>query len=127
MVVAAIKALPRSEGGFTIEVRPIAAERGSSERMRRVEADRPSRRTVVVGGTEEGPAEGEFVETKDLADSWRPKGRAVLTLAEVARVLGLGRTTIYRLIREKKMKVINVGRRTLVPLEVVDAILASGL
>jgi excisionase family DNA binding protein len=51
----------------------------------------------------------------------------VLTLAEVARVLGLGRTTIYRLIREKKMKVINVGRRTLVPLEVVDAILASGL
>jgi excisionase family DNA binding protein len=92
-----------------------------------MKAERPSRRKGVIGGNEGGPGEDGFDETKDLVDSWRPKGRAVLTLAEVAQVLGLGRTTVYRLIRDKKMKVINVGRRILVPLEVVDAILASGL
>jgi len=66
-------------------------------------------------------------DVSETNDSWKPTGRAVLHLKEVAQVLGLSRTTIFRLIRDGKMRVIRVGSRTLVPVDVVEAILSSGL
>jgi excisionase family DNA binding protein len=42
-----------------------------------------------------------------------------------AQVVGLGRTTIYQLIRDGQIRSIKVGRRRLIPAEEVDRLLAN--
>lgn len=49
--------------------------------------------------------------------------RKTYKVDEVAEILGLGRTTIHKLIREGELQKIKLGRSTLVPLESVDALL----
>lgn len=36
------------------------------------------------------------------------------SIAEAGKMLSLGRTTIYRLIEEKELEVVRIGRRTLI-------------
>ncbi len=47
-------------------------------------------------------------------------------IEEAAKALCLGRTTLYRLIREGKLKVIKVGKRTLISASELEAFLAEG-
>ena len=42
---------------------------------------------------------------------------------EVAAMLGLGRTTVFKLIGEGRLTRIKIGMRTLIPAEDVDALL----
>lgn len=49
--------------------------------------------------------------------------RKAYKIAEVATLLGLGRTTIYRLIEQGDLSRIKVGASTLIPAEDVDALL----
>jgi len=126
IIQVAIQALPRSEGGFIIEVRPIAATRGSSGSLRHRNTERQTRGMGRSGDNLEIYDGVRLGDANSSVDNWRPKGRAVLTLSEVAQALSLSRTTVYRLIQDGKLGVIHVGRRVLVLIEVVEAFLASG-
>lgn len=46
--------------------------------------------------------------------------------AEAGRLLGLGRTTIYRLIRNKRIHAVKVGSRIVVPSSVLLDLIAEG-
>lgn len=45
------------------------------------------------------------------------------TIAEAVVALGVGKTTIYKLIKEGKIKAIKIGARTLIPASDLHAIL----
>jgi len=47
-----------------------------------------------------------------------------LCAEDAAEVLGIGRTLIFRLIKEGKLKAVRIGRRTLVPVRELEALLA---
>ena len=49
--------------------------------------------------------------------------RKTYKIDEVAHTLGLGRTTIYKLIRHGELQKIKLGRSTLIPAESVEALL----
>lgn len=49
--------------------------------------------------------------------------RKAYKLNEVAQTLGLGRTTIYKLLREGELRKIKIGATTLIPAESLDALL----
>lgn len=44
---------------------------------------------------------------------------------DFAAVVGLGRTTVYKLLRENAIRSITVGRRRLIPAEEIDRLLAQ--
>lgn len=44
---------------------------------------------------------------------------------EVGRILGIGRNTVYELIRTGQLRSINVGRKILIPLTAIDEFLAG--
>lgn len=41
----------------------------------------------------------------------------VLTVMEVAQILKVGRTTMYRLVRDGKVKHLKIGRKVLIPMK----------
>jgi excisionase family DNA binding protein len=47
-----------------------------------------------------------------------------LTVADTVNLLGLGKTTVYRLIGEGRLAKVKVGRRTLILMESVNELLA---
>jgi excisionase family DNA binding protein len=49
------------------------------------------------------------------------------SVEDAARALGIGRTITFRLIKEGKLAVVRVGRRTLVPVQEVEAFLNRNL
>lgn len=51
--------------------------------------------------------------------------RKTYTVAEAARVLGLGRNTTYELVHGGKLRAIWVGRRILIPKQSVEAFLSQ--
>jgi excisionase family DNA binding protein len=50
--------------------------------------------------------------------------RVALAMEEAATSLGISRTSIYQLAKEGKIQVVKIGRRTLVPVSEVDALMA---
>ena len=52
------------------------------------------------------------------------KPRAV-SIVEAARMCGLSRATLYRLISQKKLKTLKIGGRRLVPVAAIDILLAT--
>lgn len=120
---AAIQKLQELGQGFTIQVGPHPPESDSAHSS----ATSPRHKSKYETGTRSTVPHESEEDVSETKDPWKPTGRAVLHLKEVAQVLGLSRTTIYRLIRDGKMRVIRVGSRTLVPIDVVEAILSSGL
>ncbi len=53
--------------------------------------------------------------------------RALLTVLEVADMLGCGRTLVYDLIGSRQLPVVKVGRLTRVPVAAVDAFVSQHL
>jgi excisionase family DNA binding protein len=51
--------------------------------------------------------------------------RRALSILEAARTCGLSRSTVYRLIAQKKLATIKVGTRRLVPIAAVDDLLKA--
>jgi excisionase family DNA binding protein len=49
-----------------------------------------------------------------------------LRVDDAARVLNVGRSTVYDLIRTGRLRSIKIGRRRLVPREALDALIAGG-
>ena len=48
------------------------------------------------------------------------------SVAETGRILSLGRTTIYHLIREEKLDVVKIGRRTLIRIDSIQRLAREG-
>jgi excisionase family DNA binding protein len=49
-----------------------------------------------------------------------------VTVNEALRITGLGRTTLYKLIGQEKVKTILIGRRRLVIYDSLEALVANG-
>lgn len=47
------------------------------------------------------------------------------SINETAKVLGLGRTSVYLLIKDGRLDVVRIGRRTLVRVESIQRLLAN--
>ena len=56
-----------------------------------------------------------------------PIPRASYSVEEAAIALGIGRTYAYRLIREGELQVVRLGRRTLIPVASVQALLERNM
>jgi excisionase family DNA binding protein len=52
--------------------------------------------------------------------------RRAFSIVETAKVCGLSRATIYRLIEQKKLMTLKIGARRLVPVGSIDALLNGG-
>jgi excisionase family DNA binding protein len=48
------------------------------------------------------------------------------TVADTCRILGLGRTKVYELIRDRKLKAVAIGRRRLVVYSSIEALIDEG-
>ena len=53
--------------------------------------------------------------------------RCALRREEAARVLAVGLTTFDVLIRDGRLPAVKMGRRVLIPVEAIDALLADGV
>lgn len=51
--------------------------------------------------------------------------KLAVSVPETCDLTGLGETTIWKLIREGELKVVRIGRRTLVPVSEIEALLNS--
>lgn len=47
-------------------------------------------------------------------------------IEDAARALGVGRTTIYRLIRDGKLRIVKVGKRSLITASELQSFLSEG-
>lgn len=63
-----------------------------------------------------------MVTQTPIADRMQKEG---LRVEEAAFVLGCGRTTVFQLIREKRLRVVKLGARTIVPRSEVARLLAE--
>lgn len=61
---------------------------------------------------------------KHLGDRQEAAAPILVSVKDAMRMLGLGRTTVYRLISEGELEVRRIGSRTLVPRTSINAILA---
>jgi excisionase family DNA binding protein len=53
--------------------------------------------------------------------------RRALSPREAERTLGISHATLYRLIKDGKLKTIKLGSRRLIPVDAIDALLAGGV
>lgn len=51
--------------------------------------------------------------------------KPTITVAETARLLGIGRNVAYGLVREGRLRAVRIGRRILVPVSAVRELLDS--
>lgn len=70
------------------------------------------------------PATGESASSSptELSALYRTKV-SCLSVAETLRLLGIGRTSFYKLVKKGDIKIIKFGRRSLVRLSDLDAFL----
>jgi excisionase family DNA binding protein len=54
-----------------------------------------------------------------------PLQRRTLSINDAATVLGVGRTKVYELIGAKRLKVVRLGRRTLVTSDSIDELVQA--
>ena len=52
-------------------------------------------------------------------------GRKLVSIKEAAALLGLGRTTVYRMIEEGRLSTAKIGRRTLVHMETINSVIGD--
>lgn len=53
-------------------------------------------------------------------------GRKLVSIREARKILGLGRSSIYRMIEDGRLTTKRIGRRNLVHMDTINAILGSG-
>lgn len=53
-----------------------------------------------------------------------PVERVGLSIEETAQAFGIGRTNVFRLIKEGQLKAVKIGRRTVIPTDEVQAFMA---
>ena len=51
--------------------------------------------------------------------------KRALSIREAAHACGLSRATLYRLLRDGKLSTVKIGRRRLVPVNALDALLSG--
>jgi excisionase family DNA binding protein len=59
--------------------------------------------------------------------SIRPEEKLALRIKEAVAVSGLSRSTIYKLVSEKKLRAVKIGGRRLILREDLQALLHSGI
>ncbi len=63
---------------------------------------------------------------QDELDPWAPELQpALLTVKQAARVLNLGRSTVYQLIADGRLEVVHIGRSTRVPTDSIARLIAN--
>ena len=63
---------------------------------------------------------------EDALNPWTPEPRpALLTVRQAARVLNLGRSTVYELIAAGRLEVVHIGRSTRVPADAIARLIAN--
>jgi excisionase family DNA binding protein len=65
------------------------------------------------------------LDSTDMSYSDEPAHRSTYTVEEVARILGISRTTAYECVRRGDIQARRFGRRVVVPTIVVDRLLHS--
>lgn len=74
-------------------------------------------RTQASGdGSVQAPT-GEVAQTSDKG----PLAKLVYTIDELCQAVGISRATVYKEIKEQRLRVRKVGKRTLVPVDEVRA------
>jgi excisionase family DNA binding protein len=59
-------------------------------------------------------------------DTWAAEpGPALLTVKQAARVLNLGRSTVYQLIADGRLEVVHIGRSTRVPTDAISRLIGT--
>jgi excisionase family DNA binding protein len=61
-----------------------------------------------------------------MSNTLQKQERRALSIRETAQACGLSRSTIYRLIEQKKLATLKLGSRRLVRPEAIDALLDGG-
>ncbi len=56
-----------------------------------------------------------------------PSTRAALSVEDTAYALAVGRTTIFQMIKDGQLRVVKVGRRTIVPIAEIHRLLELSL
>jgi excisionase family DNA binding protein len=60
----------------------------------------------------------------DELDPWAAEPRpALLTIKQAARVLNLGRSTVYELIADGRLEVVHIGRSARVPTDAISKLI----
>jgi excisionase family DNA binding protein len=71
------------------------------------------------------PREGS-VMTQTRSITLAPDERRALRVNDAAFAYGLGRSTVYRLLKEKRLPSIKIAGRRLIPREAMEALLREG-
>ena len=80
-------------------------------------AGKPKMKAATAEVVDEGqPAPGTL-------GPWKPTGRAVLSMKEAAYVLNIGLTFLGELVKNGNLPVLRLGKRTLVPVTAIEALL----
>ncbi|WP_353057971.1 helix-turn-helix domain-containing protein [Propionimicrobium sp. PCR01-08-3] len=51
--------------------------------------------------------------------------RKTVTVEEAARMIGIGRSAAYRLVRTGELRSVRIGHRIVIPLKAIDELLAA--
>ncbi len=62
-----------------------------------------------------------------MSDKTEPGGSGWLSIAELARELGMSQMTLYRLIAKDELPAVRIGRRLFVPAGLLDKLAAAAL
>lgn len=55
----------------------------------------------------------------------KPHAKPTMSMSDAAQYLGVGRSTLYELVRTRQLRSIRVGRRILIPTHALDAYIAG--
>ena len=66
------------------------------------------------------PHHSALIEPSEAQLGAVPTGRLALSLSEAAEALGVGRTTVYRLTSSGQLPSIQIGKRRLIPVHVLE-------
>jgi len=79
----------------------------------------------------EKSAASGLLEAKPSSDATKPILREadpiLVGVKEAAAIIGIGRTALYKLLGEGKLKAIRIGRRNLIPIEELKALVERRL
>ncbi|MPZ52516.1 MAG: helix-turn-helix domain-containing protein [Acidimicrobiia bacterium] len=71
------------------------------------------------------PREGSLVTDSTTSTPDRPNHRAAYSIRETCNLLGVSRSTLYRLMDGKRLRCVHIGRRVLIPAGEIERLLSS--